>query len=67
MPYYWKAKDNNNEWVVLAEFQEKQDAEDALDFKRTMTISLPNSEPFTVSKEDVVIFEQHSLVDFMDA
>ena len=62
MPYYWKAKDSNNEWIVLAEFQEKQDAEDALDFKRTMTVSLPNSKPFTVTKEDVVIFEQDKRV-----
>ena len=53
MPYYWKAYN-----TLLAEFENEEDAKDALDFDRSMLVSLPNGEEFNVKSEDITIVHE---------
>ncbi len=53
MPYYWKAYN-----TLLAEFESEEDAKDALDFNRTMLVSLPNGEEFECTKDDIIIVQE---------
>jgi|TARA_R100000278_G_scaffold60378_1_gene49214 hypothetical protein len=57
MPYYWKAYN-----TILAEFESEEDAKDALDFNRTMLVSLPNGEEFNVTKDDIIIVHEEKPV-----
>jgi len=53
MPYYWKAYN-----TLLAEFESEEDAKDALDFNRSMLVSLPNGEEFECTKDDITIVHE---------
>ena len=52
MPYYWKAYN-----TLLAEFENEEDAKDALDFDRSILVSLPNGEEFECTKDDITIVQ----------
>ena len=59
MPYYWKAYN-----TLLAEFENEEDAKDALDFDRSMLVSLPNGEEFECTKNDIHVVHEETPIDF---